>query len=78
MSKSGTGQPHLNTANTYSGGTTLNGGTLNVNHASALGTGSLTIAAGTKIDNTVDLPSHVHEQRTVPGTVTSPSADATT
>jgi autotransporter-associated beta strand protein len=52
VSKSGSGSLTLNTANTYSGGTTLNGGTLNINHASALGTGSLTIAAGTTIDNT--------------------------
>ncbi|HEY8993364.1 MAG TPA: autotransporter-associated beta strand repeat-containing protein [Lacunisphaera sp.] len=52
LSKSGTGSLTLNTANTYSGGTTLNGGTLNVNNASAIGTGSLTIAAGTTIDNT--------------------------
>src|SRR5262249_38274576 len=33
-------------ANTTTGATTLAGGTLNVNNASALGTGSLTIAAG--------------------------------
>jgi len=52
VSKSGTGSLTLNTANTYSGGTTLNAGTLNINNASAIGTGSLTIAAGTTIDNT--------------------------
>jgi autotransporter-associated beta strand protein len=50
--KEGTGSVTISTANTYSGGTTLNGGTLNVNNASAIGTGSLTIAAGTTIDNT--------------------------
>ncbi len=38
-------------ANTYSGGTTLNAGTLNINNASAIGTGALTIAGGT-IDST--------------------------
>src|SRR5437667_117472 len=32
-------------ANTYSGGTTINAGTLNINNASALGTGTFTIAA---------------------------------
>jgi autotransporter-associated beta strand protein len=50
--KNGTGSVTISTANTYSGGTTLNAGTLNVNNASAIGTGSLTIAAGTTIDNT--------------------------
>src|SRR5262249_6750962 len=39
-------------ANTYSGGTTLSGGSLNINNATALGTGAFTIAAGTTIDNT--------------------------
>jgi autotransporter-associated beta strand protein len=52
VSKSGTGSLTLSTANTYNGGTTLNAGTLNLNNASAIGTGSLTIAAGTTIDNT--------------------------
>jgi autotransporter-associated beta strand protein len=50
--KNGAGSVTISTANTYSGGTTLNAGTLNVNNASAIGTGSLTIAAGTTIDNT--------------------------
>jgi autotransporter-associated beta strand protein len=50
--KEGTGSVTISTANTYSGGTTLNAGTLNVNNASAIGTGALTIAAGTTIDNT--------------------------
>ena len=34
----------LNTASTYSGGTTLNNGTLNINNASAIGTGPLNIS----------------------------------
>ena len=50
--KEGTAALTLNTANTYSGGTSLNGGTLNVNNASAIGTGALTVADGTTIDNT--------------------------
>ena len=41
----------LSGANTYSGGTTLSAGTLNINNASAIGTGTFTISAGT-IDNT--------------------------
>ena len=50
---SGTGILTLNQVNTYTGGTTLNSGTLNINNASALGTiaGTFTIAGGT-INNT--------------------------
>jgi autotransporter-associated beta strand protein len=49
--KNGTGAVTIATANNYSGGTTLNSGTLNINNASAIGTGALTIAGGT-LDNT--------------------------
>ncbi|MGD0384403.1 MAG: autotransporter-associated beta strand repeat-containing protein, partial [Thermoguttaceae bacterium] len=49
--KSGVGSLTIATANFYSGGTTLNAGTLNINNVSALGTGTLTINGGT-IDNT--------------------------
>ena len=41
----------LNTVNTYSGGTNLTAGTLNINNASAIGVATLTISGGT-IDNT--------------------------
>ena len=51
LTKSGTGQLTLNLANDYSGGTTLSAGTLVINYASALGSGTLTIAGGT-IDTT--------------------------
>ena len=49
---SGTGTLTLNQANTFTGGTTLNSGTLRINNASALGTvaGTFVIAGGT-IDN---------------------------
>ena len=43
----GNGTLTLTHANTYSGGTTLNGGTLVVNNNSALGTGMLTLTLGT-------------------------------
>jgi autotransporter-associated beta strand protein len=50
--KSGTGALTLNTANKYTGGTTLNAGTLNIGNTTALGaSGSLAINGGT-IDNT--------------------------
>lgn len=52
LTKQGTGALTLAGANTFSGGVTLSAGTLNINHASALGTGTFTIAGGTTIDNT--------------------------
>jgi len=45
--KDGTGAVTLATANSYAGGTTLNAGLLNVNNASALGSGVVTITGGT-------------------------------
>src|SRR4029078_6497264 len=52
LTKLGSGAPTLTAANTYTAGTNLVGGTLNINNASALGTGTFTIAGGTTIDNT--------------------------
>ncbi|MGD0464871.1 MAG: Ig-like domain repeat protein, partial [Tepidisphaeraceae bacterium] len=49
--KAGNGGLTLAGANTYTGGTLLNAGTLNIDNASAVGTGLLTIHGGT-IDNT--------------------------
>jgi autotransporter-associated beta strand protein len=49
--QSGTGNLTLNAANTYSGGTKLNSGTLVLNNASAIGNGTLTINGGT-LNNT--------------------------
>lgn len=51
ITKSGTGTLTLAGANTYSGVTNLSSGTLNVNNATALGAGPLTITGGT-LDNT--------------------------
>ena len=51
LTKLGNNTLTLNQANTYSGGTTLNSGTLNINSATALGSGTLTINAGT-LDST--------------------------
>jgi outer membrane autotransporter protein len=48
--KQGAGALTLSGANTHSGGTTLNAGTLNINNATALGTGTFDINGGT-IDN---------------------------
>ena len=52
LTKSGSGSVTLSTANSYTGATTLNAGTLNINNAQALGTGTFTISGGTTIDNT--------------------------
>jgi autotransporter-associated beta strand protein len=51
LTKTGAGTWTLTGNNTFSGGTVLNAGTLNINHAGALGTGTFTIDGGT-IDNT--------------------------
>ncbi|MES2440745.1 MAG: autotransporter-associated beta strand repeat-containing protein [Verrucomicrobiota bacterium] len=53
--KTGDGVVSLNTANTYAGGTTLNLGTLNINNASAIGTGTFLMNGGS-IDNTSGSP----------------------
>ncbi len=46
LEKNGTGAILLSAANTYSGGTTIKGGTLTVTNATALGTGNVTISGG--------------------------------
>lgn len=51
LTKHGTGELTLSTTNSYSGGTVLNLGTLNVNTAEALGTGTFTVNGGT-VNNT--------------------------
>jgi autotransporter-associated beta strand protein len=47
LTKSGAGSLTITNANTYSGGTTLNAGTLVLNNAASIGTGPLTINGGT-------------------------------
>ena len=51
LTKAGAGTLTLDGADTYSGGTTLSAGLLNLNNAAALGSGTLTISGGT-IGNT--------------------------
>lgn len=52
LTKNGSGALTITNSNTYSGGTNVSGGTLNINNASAIGTGTLTLAAGAAINNT--------------------------
>jgi autotransporter-associated beta strand protein len=54
LTKSGTGSLTINTSNSFTGGTTFNGGLLNLGNAAALGNGPLTIATGNAktLDNT--------------------------
>ncbi|MEO5712092.1 MAG: autotransporter-associated beta strand repeat-containing protein [Luteolibacter sp.] len=47
LTKSGTGSLTITNANSYSGGTTLNDGTLRIGNNSALGTGSIALNGGT-------------------------------
>ena len=53
VTKDGAGTLTLSGANGYAGGTTLSAGTLNINNATALGTGAFTIADSTTLDCTV-------------------------
>ena len=46
LTKSGAGELIIQTANTYSGGTTINEGSVTLNHASALGLGSVLMNGG--------------------------------
>ncbi len=52
VTKSSTGTLTLSGNNVYSGQTTLSGGRLNINSATALGTGTFSISNGTTFDNT--------------------------
>jgi autotransporter-associated beta strand protein len=58
LSKSGDGKLTLETSNSYSGGTTINGGTIAINSESSLGdvSGALTLNAGT-LQTTADITS---------------------
>jgi len=47
LTVSGTNTVNLNTANSYSGGTTINNATVQLNNANALGTGLVTLNGGT-------------------------------
>lgn len=55
LSKAGSGNLVLNAANTYTGGTALNAGTITVANDSALGTGALTMAGGTTLTSAVNV-----------------------
>ena len=50
LTKNGTGTLTLTNANSYSGGTTINAGTINATNSSALGSGNVSVAAGGKLE----------------------------
>lgn len=52
LTKTGKAALTIANGNSHTGGTNLLAGTLNINHAAALGTGTFAIAGGTTIDNT--------------------------
>ncbi|HKD36211.1 MAG TPA: autotransporter-associated beta strand repeat-containing protein, partial [Pirellulales bacterium] len=51
LTKNGSATLTINNANSYSGGTVINAGTLDINNGSAIGTGALTVAGNSTIDN---------------------------
>lgn len=75
VTKSGTGLFTVSSSGTYSGGTTINAGTLSVGHNSALGTGSvrvnggaLSVSQGFRISNTVILSGGTYIQNVAAST----------
>ena len=56
LTKAGAGALTLSGANSYSAGTNLNAGQLNINNATAIGSGAFNIANGTTFDNTSGAP----------------------
>jgi autotransporter-associated beta strand protein len=52
LSKSGAGTWALSGANTYSGGTTLNGGIVTISNATSFGTGTVTVSGASRINAT--------------------------
>ncbi|MGX5799737.1 autotransporter domain-containing protein [Bradyrhizobium sp. Arg314] len=53
LTKTGGGTLTLDNANTYTGGTTINAGTLNIGNMGALGTGEVTLTGGGALNSTV-------------------------
>ncbi|RZL94197.1 MAG: autotransporter outer membrane beta-barrel domain-containing protein, partial [Variovorax sp.] len=68
--KYGPGVFTLSGANSYAGGTTVEGGTLRVAHDGALGTGGLTLAGGTTLDYDTTRVAQIANAITLTGTAT--------
>ncbi len=71
LEKIGTGTLTLNSANTYSGGTTLTGGTVVVNAANNLGTGIITFNGGNLSATNLDLSAVDSKITSAGGTITA-------
>jgi autotransporter-associated beta strand protein len=71
LTKSGLGRQVLNAVNTYTGGTILNGGTLNYSNASALSSGPISYTGGTILQAGVatTLANPISVAATITGTV---------
>lgn len=75
LTKSGAGALTLSNTNSYSGTTTLNAGTLNINNSTAIGAGTLVINGGT-IDNTSGGPVSTTNPETWAGSFTYQGTNA--
>jgi autotransporter-associated beta strand protein len=77
IEKTGTGKLVLNGANTYSGGTTISAGTLQIGNTSALGSDGLTMSGGT-LDLNGNSPITVSSLSGSSGTITDTSSGSGT
>jgi len=75
VTKGGPGVWTLSGNNTYTGGTTLNGGLLNIGHANALGTGPITVTSNSRIDNVTGGALTINHDLTLGGNLTFDGTD---
>ncbi|MEG0724390.1 MAG: autotransporter-associated beta strand repeat-containing protein, partial [Akkermansia sp.] len=76
--KNGAGTLVLSGANTYSGGTAVNAGTLQISNSSALGTGMTTIASGATLEATSAMTLNVSKLDIQKGSILKHGANAIT
>ncbi|MEG3023692.1 MAG: GDSL-type esterase/lipase family protein, partial [Akkermansia sp.] len=76
--KNGAGTLVLSGANTYSGGTAVNAGTLQISNSSALGTGMTTVASGATLEATSAMTLNVSKLDIQKGSILKHGANAIT